>query len=149
MVVAPLLVEPDLFPQLVSDLESIKAWPPESISPRTVSADGRPVMGLIFMTVTRIHCFTLGPGPVFVGVQPIALTTRSLAVGPSVTATVNTPTWLALIVTGVATLPSNGAANGPTRLAMPLALAGLLRAQIARSTPLSATPRAWATWSWL
>src|SRR5713101_3630196 len=32
---------------------------------------------------------------------------------------------------------------------MPAALAGLLSAQMARSTPLSATARAWATWSWL
>src|SRR5215510_14593287 len=115
MVVAPSLVVPVLFPQLVSDLESTKAWPPTLISPRTVSADGRPSMGLILKTVTWILCFTLGPGPVFVGVQPVATTLRSLAVGPSVTVTVNTPTWLALIETGVATLPSNGAANGPTR----------------------------------
>src|SRR3970282_2042187 len=32
---------------------------------------------------------------------------------------------------------------------MPSGSAGLLSAQIARSSPLSATARAWATWSWL
>src|SRR5260370_4121919 len=32
---------------------------------------------------------------------------------------------------------------------MPLALAGLLSPHTAFSTPLSATARAWATWSWL
>ena len=83
VVVVSLLIEPGLFPQLVSDLESMRAWPLALISPRTVSAAGgglRLKSGL--KTVTWIFCLALGPVPVFVGVQPVATMFRSLAVSP-------------------------------------------------------------------
>src|SRR5712691_10545923 len=106
VVVAPSLVVPDLFPQLVSDLESMYACPPTLISPRTVSAEGRLSSGRNWKRVTWIFCLTLGPLPRFVGVHPVEMMLRSLVAAPLVTDTVYTPTWLPLTLTGLATLPS-------------------------------------------
>ena|SRR5205809_4238679 len=105
--VVPLLIEPALFPQLVSDLESMRACPLALISPRTVSAEGgglRLKSGL--KTVTWIFCLTLGPVPVLVGVQPVATMFRSLADAPLATDTVKTPIWAPFIMTATAALPS-------------------------------------------
>src|SRR4029453_4076328 len=106
VMVVSLLIEPGLFPQLVSALGSVGGRPLALISPGTVSAAGgglRLKSGL--KTVTWIFCLALGPVPVFVGVQPVATIFCSLEGAPGsleeapVTETVKTPIWAPFIMT--------------------------------------------------
>ena len=78
-----------------------------------------------------------------VGTQPTVTTFRSFGLTPLVTVTNASPICVPLTVIAIPVLPSNGAGAVPGRgSGMPLGSAGLLRAQMARSRPDSATDRA-------
>src|SRR6266404_5813490 len=134
LVMVPLVMAPSLFPQLVSAAaEMVTALPVVCTSPSTVSAAG----GLSHLTCaseawTRRRAFFSAAAAEYVGYQPTASTIFSLGAAPLVMVRKNPP------ADPMATkaLPSYGAA--------PVFTVALPSAQIACSTPDSASVRACA-----
>src|SRR3990167_152861 len=96
MVVVPVVMVPDLFPQVVSARESIAEFPPTSRSPRTHSAQGGSRnRTLASVAVMRWWARAWPAGAVSLGTQPTATTPPSLLSEPLVTATRKPPTSVA------------------------------------------------------
>src|SRR3990172_11911230 len=110
MVVAPVVMVPDLFPQLVSERESTVELPPMSRSPRTQSAQGGSRNRILAKVAVMRWCALVRPSLLAsVGTQPTAATVRSLLWAPLATVTRKPPTWVAPTKTRTSTLPSQGA----------------------------------------
>jgi hypothetical protein len=118
--------------------------PPALISPATVSAaGGGDALKRNFDTVAWIFWCALEALPVLVGTQPTVTTFRSFGLTPLVTVTNARPICVPLTMIGIPVLPSYGAGTVPgSGSGIPLRSVGLLRAQMARSRPDSATDRA-------